>query len=263
MTTLTTVGASWTRKFAPLFAIGAAGVASLAPSLARQLSVLPGVDQRAIPLLAGAALGQTALILAAAVAVGVALAPRLRLRSHLVAKAAEGTPLLPALRADLPSAVTAGVCGAALMLACDLLFRPWMGDSWTAMERAMPHTTLAVTLAGLLYGGITEELLMRWGVMTSLAWAGWRITQRGQGLPRPAIMWVAIVLAAIVFGVLHLPMTAMLTALTPIVIVRGLVINGIGGVIFGWLYWRRSLEAAMVAHAMFHVVATAVGLLLS
>jgi membrane protease YdiL (CAAX protease family) len=30
-------------------------------------------------------------------------------------------------------------------------------------------------------------------------------------------------------------------------------LNAIGGIVFGWLYWRRSLEAAMVAHASAHV----------
>ena len=29
---------------------------------------------------------------------------------------------------------------------------------------------------------------------------------------------------------------------------RALLLNGIGGVTFGWLYWKQGLEAAMVAH---------------
>ena len=32
----------------------------------------------------------------------------------------------------------------------------------------------------LLYGGITEELMVRWGVMTLLLWLGWRLLQRGR-----------------------------------------------------------------------------------
>jgi hypothetical protein len=31
------------------------------------------------------------------------------------------------------------------------------------------------------------------------------------------------------------------------------LLNALGGVLFGWLFWRRSLEAAMVAHATTHV----------
>jgi len=30
--------------------------------------------------------------------------------------------------------------------------------------------------------------------------------------------------------------------------VRAIVLNGLVGVIAGWLYWRRGLESAMVAH---------------
>ena len=36
--------------------------------------------------------------------------------------------------------------------------------------------------------------------------------------------------------------------------------NAIGGIAFGWLYWRHSNEAAMVAHAMAHVVFVSVSL---
>jgi membrane protease YdiL (CAAX protease family) len=52
----------------------------------------------------------------------------------------------------------------------------------------------------LLYGGITEELLLRWGLMTLLVWAGWRIFERGRGKP-PAVYFVgAIIISAIIFG---------------------------------------------------------------
>jgi membrane protease YdiL (CAAX protease family) len=61
-------------------------------------------------------------------------------------------------------------------------------------------------------------------------------------------MWTANVLAAAIFGVGHLPATAALMALTPLVVTRALVLNGLAGVVFGWLYWRRGLLAAMVAH---------------
>ena len=40
----------------------------------------------------------------------------------------------------------------------------------------------------------------------------------------------------------------MIIPLTPLVITRAILLNGIGGVVFGWLYWKRGLEAAMIAH---------------
>lgn len=39
-----------------------------------------------------------------------------------------------------------------------------------------------------------------------------------------------------------------MTLLTPILIVRTIILNGIGGIIFGWLYWKKGLESAMISH---------------
>ena len=46
----------------------------------------------------------------------------------------------------------------------------------------------------------------------------------------------------------HLPAIAALTPLTPIVILRTVGLNALLGLAFGWLFWRRGLEHAMVAH---------------
>jgi hypothetical protein len=36
--------------------------------------------------------------------------------------------------------------------------------------------------------------------------------------------------------------------------VRALVLNGIAGIVFGYLYWRHGLEAAMIGHMSAHLV---------
>ena len=68
------------------------------------------------------------------------------------------------------------------------------------------------------------------------------------GDSRAALRALQLPLAAVLFGLGHLPATAALLPLTPAVVARAVVLNGIAGVVFGWLYWRRGLEAAMVAH---------------
>jgi len=45
-----------------------------------------------------------------------------------------------------------------------------------------------------------------------------------------------------------LPATALLVPLTQLVITRAIILNGLVGIVFGWLYWKRGLEAAMVSH---------------
>ena len=77
------------------------------------------------------------------------------------------------------------------------------------------------------------------------------------------VAWPANVLAALAFGLLHLQHLAQLGAATPTSIAVTLLLNGIVGVVCGWLYWRRSLVAAILAHfavdLILHVVSPAIG----
>jgi membrane protease YdiL (CAAX protease family) len=62
------------------------------------------------------------------------------------------------------------------------------------------------------------------------------------------VAWPANVLAALAFGLMHLPQLAQFGAATPAAIAGTMLGNGIVGVFCGWLYWRRSLVAAILAH---------------
>jgi membrane protease YdiL (CAAX protease family) len=92
------------------------------------------------------------------------------------------------------------------------------------------------------YGGITEEILLRLFFLTFIYWLISKVTRK------QIAAWLAIILASILFGIGHLPATALLTELTPVIVLRAIVLNGMGGIIFGWLYINRSLGSAMVAH---------------
>ncbi|MEG0151476.1 MAG: CPBP family intramembrane glutamate endopeptidase, partial [Comamonas sp.] len=51
--------------------------------------------------------------------------------------------------------------------------------------------------AKLLYGGITEELLLRWGALNLLLFALWRGFQPEGGEPLQRLVWLAIVLSGL------------------------------------------------------------------
>ena len=111
-------GSFW-QRFAPLFGAGAVGIAAIAPLVARQTSTLIGdtlASAPPLPVLIGAALTQTTVLVGVAVAAGVALAPRLGLRSHLVEKGTSDTPVLLALRPEVPMAVASGIAAFALII---------------------------------------------------------------------------------------------------------------------------------------------------
>jgi len=101
---------------------------------------------------------------------------------------------------------------------------------------------------------ITEELLTRLFLLSLFALGARRLlTPTAEGLPA-APFWVANGLAALLFGLGHIPGALASVPLTPAVWAYAIVLNGICGMVFGWLYWRKGLEAAMVAHFMVDIV---------
>jgi hypothetical protein len=99
------------------------------------------------------------------------------------------------------------------------------------------------------YGAIGEEIMMRLFFMSLIVWICSKLFASKKTITRINItMWWAIILAALLFGIGHLPATAIITALTPLVIFRALLLNGIWGIVFGRLYWKRGLEFSMIAH---------------
>lgn len=249
------------KTFLALFGLGFLGVLTLIPTIMTQLDALPP-EMAALPtpVVVLLSLLNPSILLAIAVAVGALLAHRVGLRSLVAEKVRMGTAasagsgydVWPNLRPHIPMAFVAGLVFAFVVLGLDQLMNPFANAEIIGEmpNEGNPFTQL---LLGLLYGGITEELLLRWGFMSLLAWLGWRVLQRGEGAPRPAIMWTAIVLAAILFGVGHLPALAGIVVLTPLLVFRTILLNALGGLLFGWLFWRRNLETAMVAHAAGHV----------
>jgi len=99
-----------------------------------------------------------------------------------------------------------------------------------------------------LYCGIVEEVLLRLFVMSLLVWVFTRVS--GKRSPIPTTYYVcAIVLAAVLFGLAHLPATSSLFGgLTPLLVVRAILGNGLLGIWFGYLYWKKGLEYAIAAH---------------
>jgi membrane protease YdiL (CAAX protease family) len=76
----------------------------------------------------------------------------------------------------------------------------------------------------------------------------WALTRLGRSPLTPVLAWVAIVIAALAFGAGHLPAAAQVWPLDAVVIVRTVLLNGVGGLVFGWLFWKHGLAPAMLAH---------------
>ncbi len=189
------------------------------------------------------------LVLLAAV-LGARLGPRVGLAAPAMSALVNGGSVSAALRPQLVPGLVGGAIGAAVIVA----FHAFAPEPLAA---ALREARIPVA-ARLLYGGITEEVLVRWGLMTLLAWVGWRMVQGGRGGISAAIMWLAVLASALLFGVSHLPSAAaVLPGITLPALAYVTLGNALFGIVAGYLFWRHGLEAAMLAHVTAHAVAYA------
>lgn len=101
--------------------------------------------------------------------------------------------------------------------------------------------------------GVTEEIVFRLGLLTLLAALGGLVWRDENGVPKAGVFWTANFLSALAFAVAHL-FGGMPYAAVPAIIARIIVQNTLLGMVFGWLFWRCSLESAMLAHFLFDIV---------
>ncbi|MCK6538788.1 MAG: CPBP family intramembrane metalloprotease [Anaerolineales bacterium] len=206
-----------------------------------------------LPVLLTIQITQNAFMFAVLTAAGLFFANRIGLGLPILEARLRGESVGDKIRAILPLSIVIGVVASLLIVGLDLLvFQPAMlrelGDSANTLNLQTAQPPAWQGFLASFYGGISEEVLLRLFVMSLLAWLGSFISKTTEGRPTSAVFWIANILAAVLFGIGHLPATSMLIPLTPLVITRAIVLNGVAGVAFGWLYWKRGLESAMIAH---------------
>jgi hypothetical protein len=246
------------KLFLILFLAGLAGVLSfLLVDLAAFIALVPlgpGTERPVVtPALKILSLIQPTVLLAVAVLTGIVLAPKVGLTAPVAESLAQGRSVGPPLRAQLLPGVIGALAGGFAILLTAAVVKPFLSAETIALSgnfgKLVPMTTR------LLYGGITEELLMRWGLMTFLVWAVWRLFQRRIDKPTTVCFVLGILLSALIFGVGHLPVAVMLLGqVTAPIVLFVIVANSAFGIVTGYLYWKHGLDSAIIAHMIGHVI---------
>src|SRR5215471_16794655 len=239
-----------TRLFAILWIAGMAGVLSfLLVDLSALLANLPGAAGASMPfppfVLKLLSIIQTTVLLSIAVLVGVALAHRVGLSSPAAEAFADRRTLVAALKPQIVPGLVGGLAGGIAIPLAWVLWKAFLPPTFVtraeALNLSLPFPTR------LLYGGIVEELLLRWGVMTLLVWLAWRLFQKREGKPHAVWFVSAIIISSVVFGMGHLPLARVLAVDFTVAIVTYIVVaNSLFGLIAGYLYWKRGLESAII-----------------
>ena len=170
-----------------------------------------------------------------------------------------GSPLLAALLSRRPGAGRQLAGDAMLAIGLGLIVGAFLWGLRVATVQFLPpdlpelgHRGAVVGLLVSVSAAVGEEIWLRLGVMTILA----RLLMHlmGHADLRAKAAWTSIVIAALAFGLIHLPQLAEAGAATPIGIVATILGNTLVGIVCGWLFWQRSLIAAILAHFSIDVV---------
>jgi membrane protease YdiL (CAAX protease family) len=202
------------------------------------LALSPKLAEIFTPVVLFAQIVQSLFVFAIAIFFGLLLAKRVDFKMPFL----EGKKPISQLKSILGLSVGMGILGAILVILFSL---PFYSLSVSLSEAEISVATWKAVLAAF-YGGIGEEILLRLFVMSLFVWITTKISRNKN--PTSLGIWISIILSSVLFGLGHLGLTAQLTTITPVVIIRAVLLNGVAGVIFGWLYWKKGLESAMIAH---------------
>lgn len=128
-----------------------------------------------------------------------------------------------------------------------------------AIEPGLPAAGARIAAAGALplwrriaiiyVAAVGEELLFRLLLLSLLVGVAVRLLGRKNGALNQGILWGATFLSALAFAAVHLPAWSAVGTLTAGLALMVLALNGLGGLVFGYLFVKRGIAAAMWAHA--------------
>jgi hypothetical protein len=188
--------------------------------------------------------------------VGILTARRLGLGAPYLEALLYRRPLPEGWQRALVTGSLTGLAAGAVLLALVGVFSPLLEQipELTNLSGSMPNAWQGFLAS--ISAGINEEVLLRLFLLSVLAWLAQAVLlRRRAGRPPLGILWGANVLAAVIFGLAHLPNLAALgVAVTPFLLFYIVLLNGLAGLAFGWLFWTYGLESAILAHFFTDIV---------
>lgn len=208
------------------------------------LALSPGLAEVFTPFVLVAQIIQSTVIFSVAIFLGLILAKRVGFSLPVLEGWLEGREVGSYFRSILGISIGLGVLAGLIIVVLSLFFTP-VTATFQSVELSIP---LWKGFLASFYGAISEEILMRLFLMSLIVWIIFKIKKTEDGKPTSLGIWIAIVISAVIFGLGHLPITGSITSITPLIIGRAVLLNGVGGIVFGWLYWKKGLESAMMGH---------------
>jgi membrane protease YdiL (CAAX protease family) len=250
-------GYPW-RVFLVLLVGAVCGVAASLPFLFSLYADLLATSPVPLPALVLLSLLQNSVILAIVTGLGLLLTRKVGLPgAPFIESWLYGTSTGERFRTIIQPALLTGVSvGATLLVLFFLLLKnelpklPFGKAAFIQLWKRLPVC---------LYGGLTEEVLMRVFLFSLLVWILNKFWRSEAGARSRKVFWTANIILAVLFGLGHLGSVIPLMPVTFKIVVGALLLNGIASFAFTDIYWRRGLEASMLAHFVTDIMIYVIG----
>lgn len=146
------------------------------------------------------------------------------------------------LKESVPFIVLFAVLIAVLNIGFDVLFQNWLPEAFQVNFSIPNFNQIA---SNILYQGIGQEILLRWGIMTTLIYI---FSSRGGDL-NPWVFLVGMIFTAVLYGFAQSNVVVGVD-IRFITLLRTLLLNILPGMAFGWLYYKFHFEAAVFSHVL-------------
>lgn len=159
----------------------------------------------------------------------------------------------------LLAALIISLIGGLALIFPDLLFFGRYEQALLDVYAVKP--TIPYLLATVTYGAVIEEVMLRLFMISLVAFVLHLLFERRREGVSTWVLVAANVISALLFAAGHLPATEIMFGLSPMIVLRCFLLNGLFGVAFGWLYRRFGLRYAMIAHGGCHMVSKLIWIL--
>ncbi|MFC4303184.1 CPBP family intramembrane glutamic endopeptidase [Cohnella boryungensis] len=224
------------------------GIEAMSRASAQLLAAKPDnrLSARSLYLLT---FGQTLAIAAVCAAAGVYWGPRIGIRDSVIEGAARSTWQGEELLVQLGAGALAGViCAIGWMVVYYGFVRKKLDEETVWISEGL-RARLGLWTR-VTSGGIVEEVIFRWGLLTALAWGlSWL------SLSDEASIRIALLVSGLLFGLAHLPGNLEEGCKpTPLFVWTAILGNFWVTLFCGYALLEYGLIAAMVVHILFHIL---------
>ena len=216
-----------------LFFIGFLGIVSIIPLIPQLLALQPAPLSMSVEMIQIISVAQSSVLLLFMVWLGCVFSKKVGLTSPVIFALARSEDAFNKLKPQIKPALIGGIVGGIFILVFFGILSNYLPPEFiSAGEELTPSWYTKV-----LYGGITEEILIRWGLMSFFVWGAYRLTQKKGSDIRPHNYILAIIVSALIFGLGHLPVAFTLSPEITIPLVAYIILgNATFGFIAGYLF---------------------------